>query len=165
MRMRRSFGIVVACLGMLTPNFVWADDAIKRLDSLRRMKDDWEQMKANTEKQLKEKQAELQKARDAADIDARVQEMEKAAKENEKELPKGIKDAVKAYRNPEDPEKMNKAGKDAWKMFQNWAKSINAEYQIPDIAADVGGVETRVAELQKQVTALEKDLAVENAVI
>jgi hypothetical protein len=161
---KRSFAAVALILiTSAAPRSVFgADDPIKKMDRVSQTQRDWEKAREETARQLAAKNAELAKAKQDVDIDARVHTIEDANKENVKEAPDGIKDAVKSAVSGEVPVD---AARTALKMTHNFIKAKQAEGEIVSIAYDDGQVMEKVADLQKQVEQLKKDLQVEDLVI
>jgi hypothetical protein len=145
-----------------SPDLFGVDDPIKKIDRVYQNQRDWEKAREETTKQLDGKNAQLAKAKQDTDLDARVREIDKLSKENVKEGLDGVKEAVKSAASGEAPWE---AGRTALQMTHNFVKAKQAEGEIVNIAYDDGHVQEKVADLQKEVDQLKKDLQVEGLVI
>ena len=163
--MRRSPATVRVTLTLLLTwsiDAVCANDPIRLYDAAKKFHDEWAQKAAETQRQLDAAQAKADKAREAANLDRPVAEMEKRAEAIIKDGPKGIKEAFKSIASGKPP---FEAAKIAWKMRTNFIKSQQAEMEFVDIAYDEGQVQERAAETQKEVSALEAALRGEQALV
>jgi hypothetical protein len=143
-------------------NLFGVDDPIKKIDRVYQNQREWEKAREETTKQLDGKNAELAKAKHDADLDAPVREMESLDKENVKEGLAGVKEAVKSAMTGEMPWE---AGRTALEMSRNFVKHEQAQGEFMNIALDDDHVQEKVADLQKEVDQLKKDLQVEGLVI
>src|SRR5690349_18229697 len=79
---------------ILFASSLFASDAVRQMEGLKEFRNEWERYRTEATQQLAEKRAQLDKARSATDLDAKLREMETRSKEIAKAAPKGIQQSL-----------------------------------------------------------------------